>query len=64
MKNINEISEIIANMDDTLFEKINEADGDQYDLDNRIARNARRRFLYNLKKIGLTEDEWDMWAWL
>lgn len=64
MRDIDTIIDIIANLDDTLFEKINDADTDQFDLDDRIARNARRRFLYNLKKTGLTEAEWELWAWL
>ena len=62
MKNINEIDTIIANMDDTLFERIGKAEDDAWDLDSRIARNGRRRLRYNLKKAGLTEDEWYEWC--
>lgn len=62
MKNINEISAIIANMEDTLFERIGKAEDDTWALDSRTARNGRRRLLYNLKKAGLTEDEWYAWC--
>lgn len=48
--------------DDYIFEKLQEAENDRFDLDTRIAKNGLNRLKYNLKKIGLTLQEWDMWA--
>lgn len=64
MRNINEITEIIANLNDDLFDRLNKADEDRYDMDRRIARNGLKRLHYNLKKINITIEEWDYWCWL
>lgn len=61
MKTIEEIREIVANMTDTLFDTINTAENDYWDLDKRVSRNGYRRLVYNLKKAGLTLAEW--WVW-
>lgn len=61
MKNIEVIRDIIDTMDDSLFDKINKADYDYWDLDSKVSRNGRKRLVYNLKKVGLTVEEW--WAW-
>ena len=61
MRNIDEISAIIANMDDVLFDRICKAENDVWSLDTRISRNGRRRLAYNLAKAGLTENEWYAW---
>lgn len=62
MKSMKEISYIICNvMTDDEFDRINDAEFDSWDLDRKVARNGRRRFLRNLKKFGLTEAEWNAW---
>lgn len=62
MKNLNEIRTIITNLPDEIFERINNADYDTWDLDSRVAKNGKKRLKYNLKKIGLTEAEWELWC--
>lgn len=63
MKTYEEIATIIReDMDDETFEVINEAWHDMILETGNVRRNARRRFLYNIKKVGLTEDEYDLWA--
>jgi len=61
MKTIETIREIVNNMSDTLFDTINNAENDYWDLDKRISRNGYRRLVYNLRKADLTVAEW--WAW-
>ena len=61
MKTYEEISTIISNMNDKTFETIGEAWYDMILESGATRRNARRRFLYNIKKIGLTEEEYDLW---
>lgn len=61
MKTFEEITTIISNMDDKTFETINEAWFDMIMESGATRRNARRRFLYNIKKVGLTEEEYDLW---
>jgi len=61
MKTYEEITTIISNMNDKVFEVINEAWGDMILENGETRRNARRRFLYNIKKAGLTEAEFNMW---
>lgn len=61
-KNINEISAIIENMEETLFEKINNADYEAWDSNTKIRKNAKKRLAYNLKKCGLTLDDWYAWC--
>ena len=62
MKTYEEITTIIHNMNDKIFEVINEAWSDMILENGKTRRNARRRFLYNIKKVGLTEAEYDLWA--
>ena len=62
MKNIEEIRTIIATMDDKLFDKINKADYDCFSNDVKERRNGKKRLIYNLKKVNLTVEEWDMWC--
>lgn len=58
-----EIAVIVASMEEDLFEKINEADDEMlFELDKRVARNAKRRLIYNLKKCDLTLEEWEEWT--
>lgn len=63
MKTAEEIREIVDRMENALFDKINEAD-DEYWLspDPRVRRNAYRRLVYSLKKVGLTVDEFWLWC--
>ena len=61
MKTYEEVATIINNMDDEAFETVNEAWHDMILEDGDVRRNARRRFLYNIKKVGLTEAEYDLW---
>lgn len=62
MKSKAMINAIIANMPDERFEKINKATYDYQDLDPRVSRNAYKRMVYNLHKVGLTLHEWFMWC--
>lgn len=62
MKTIETIKTIIAEMPDALFDKINNAEYDSWDLDRRIARNGKKRLAYNLQKVGLTVEEWFAWC--
>ena len=62
MKTIETIKTIIAEMPDALFDKINDAEYDAWDLDRRVARNGRKRLAYNLQKVGLTVEEWYAWC--
>ena len=62
MKTIETIKTIIAEMPDALFDKINDAEYDSWDLDRRIARNGKKRLAYNLQKVGLTVEEWFAWC--
>lgn len=61
MKTITEITAIITALSDAEFAAINDAEFDSWDLNKTVARNGRRRFLANLKKVGLTEAEWNAW---
>lgn len=61
MKTYEEISTIISNMNDKTFETIGEAWYDMIMENGATRRNARKRFLYNIKKVGLTEEEYDLW---
>ena len=61
MKSIKTIRKIVSNMSDNLFDTINDAENDYWDLDKRTSRNGYRRLVYNLRKAGLTPAEW--WAW-
>ena len=62
MKTIETIKTIIAEMPDALFDKINDAEYDAWDLDRRVARNGKKRLAYNLQKVGLTVEEWFAWC--
>lgn len=62
MKNITEITAIIANMEDTLFEKIMQAENDYWELDRKTSKNGYQRMVYNLRKVGLTVNEWFAWC--
>jgi hypothetical protein len=59
MRTFEEISTIIENLEDTLFERLNGNDFDAFMGD----RNAQARFRRALKKAGLTKEEWQLWAW-
>ena len=61
MKTFEEITNIISNMDDKTCETVNEAWYDMIMESGKARRNARKRFLYNIKKVGLTEAEYDAW---
>lgn len=62
MKSLEEITNIICNLDDKLFDKLLKAEDQRWNLDSKSARNGKKRLLYNLKKINLTEDEWYEWV--
>ena len=62
MKTYEEIDQIITDMSDELFQKILDDEFDAWDLDRRVAKNGRARFLRDLAKAGLTEAEWDEWS--
>jgi len=62
MKNITEITAIIVNMEDTLFDKIMQAEHDYWELDRKVSKNGYQRMVYNLRKVGLTVDEWFAWV--
>lgn len=63
MKNLTIINEIIANLEDEVFERINEAETEMWLGDTaKDRRNAKRRLAYNLNKNGLTIDEYIMWC--
>ena len=51
----------ILNMNDHDFESLNNAYWMTYDLDKRVARNARHRVRYYLRKHGLTLADWEAW---
>jgi hypothetical protein len=53
-----------ALQDDVIYERIDKAEFDRFDLDKNIARNGYKRLIYNLNKIGLTIQEWDIWCTL
>ena len=61
MKTYEEISTIICNLNDKTFETIHEAWYEMLMESGAVRRNARKRFLYNIKKAGLTEEEYDLW---
>lgn len=61
MKNIKEIHEIICNMSDELFDRINKAEDDYWSFDKRQKWNGYKRMVYNLNKVNLTVDEWFEW---
>ena len=60
--NENKVNNLLAN--DTIFERLNNAEYDRWDLDKRIAKNGYNRLVRNLKKIGLSLQEWDIWCTL
>jgi len=59
MRTYEELETIICNMDEALFERLNENDFDAFMGD----KNAQARFRRALKKAGLTKEEWQLWAW-
>ena len=61
MKTYEEICTIIDKMKDETFDTIRDAWYDMLLESGNIRRNARKRFLYNIKKVGLTEAEYDLW---
>ena len=62
MKNIETIRNIVNAMDDTRFDTIVKAEADYWELDPRVSANGRKRLVYNLRKVGLTVDEWFAWC--
>lgn len=63
MKNLTIINEIIANLEDEVFERINEAETEMWLGETaKDRRNAKKRLAYNLNKNGLTIDEYIMWC--
>ena len=61
-KTLEEVFNIIAEMDDETFEKINDAEGLYWFGDSRERKNARARMVYNLSKYALTLDDWFRWV--
>lgn len=63
-RTLDEICKVIYDMDDFLFEKLN------YDYiewaytftNSALRRNAKRRLNRDLKKAGLTLDEYELWS--
>ncbi len=62
MKSIETIRTIVANMTDKRFDTINKAENDYWELDPKTSRNGYKRLVYNLRKEGLTVDEWFAWC--
>ena len=62
MKSLEEIRSIVDNMTDELFDKINKAENDYWELDSRTSRNGYKRMKYNLAKVGLSVEEWFVWC--
>ena len=62
MKTMETIRNIIAEMDNFDFDKLNMAEFDAWSLDKAEAKRGRQRRIYWLKKIGLTLDEWYAWC--
>lgn len=62
MKNIEIIRNIVNAMDDTRFDAIVKAEADYWELDSKTSANGRKRLVYNLRKVGLTVDEWFAWC--
>lgn len=60
--NENKVNNLLAN--DIIFERLNNAEYDRWDLDKRIAKNGYNRLVRNLKKVGLSLQEWDIWCTL
>jgi hypothetical protein len=58
------VSNIIADIDNDIWDIISLADNETYDLDNNIRRNAKKRLRYHLNKLGLTLVDWDIWCTL
>lgn len=57
------INDIIVNMDDELFERINNAFYDYMNFfDKEVSRNGYRRMAYKLKKVNLSVDDWLAWC--
>ena len=56
------VKNIIAEMDDTAFEKLNEAEGQYWSLDRAESKRGYDRRRYWLAKIGITLDEWYAWC--
>lgn len=63
MRGLEEITKLVAEMDDELFEKLNNDYCDwAYEVfDANARRNAKRRFDRDLVKAGLTLEEYEMW---
>ena len=58
-----EVKNIIAEMDDADFEKLNEAEGQYWNcFDRQASKRAYNRRRYWLAKIGITLDEWYEWC--
>lgn len=62
MKSIEIIRNIVNAMDDTRFNAIVKAEADYWELDSKTSANGRKRLVYNLRKVGLTVDEWFAWC--
>ena len=63
MKELKVVGKILQGLDDDKFEAIIKADGAAYFGTTATERkNGMRRLVRNLKAIGLTVDEWNMWA--
>ena len=50
--------------DDKLFNKLNKADFDSQDHDYLKSKNGYNRLIRNLKKVGLSLQEWNIWCTL
>lgn len=61
MRNHEEICNIIDKISAKTLKVIDDAWYEMILDRGQTRKNARKRFLYNIKKIGLTEDEYDLW---
>lgn len=57
-----EVKNIIAEMDDADFEKLNEAEEQYWSLYRPESKRGYNRRRYWLAKIGITLDEWYAWC--
>lgn len=63
MKKLSEITNIVIKMPNETFNKINKANGDYFfGVSKEKRNNGYKRLVYNLKKCGLTLEEWELWA--
>lgn len=61
MRTFEQISNILISLSDEAFERLGDDWYDMIMLDGKERRNARKRFLYRIKKLGISEEEYNYW---